>query len=549
MAERCRAVDWAATPLGSVERWSVALRTVVGLVLGNGFPCILLWGPELVQLYNDGYVPFLGAKHPDGLGMPTHACWPELRDITAPVYARVLAGETVTLAEQRYALRRRGPDAPPDETVITLSYVPVRDPASGMDNGTSSDGAVRGIFVTLVDVTAQVAGRTAAAEREQLLAALDLERSRLTAVFQQSPSFLAVLRGPENTFEFVNDAYEQIVGRGRDVVGRALFDAIPEARGQGFDNYLGHVRRTGEPLVFRNLPVLLDRTPGAPQEERFIDITYLPLVEADGSHDAVIAHGVDVTDQVRAEQERTRLLAESEVARAAAEAANRSKSEFLAVMSHELRTPLNAIGGYAELIELGIRGPVTAEQRGDLEKIQRSQRHLLGLINGVLNYARIEAGAVHYELTDVVLDEVLTTCEALITPQVRAKGLTLRHAGCDQALRVRADRDKVQQIVLNLLSNAVKFTESGGEVALACARERAQVLVRVQDTGIGVPADQLARVFEPFVQIDATLTRTREGTGLGLAISRDLARGMGGDLTAESTPGVGSTFTLILPTP
>jgi PAS domain S-box-containing protein len=239
--------------------------------------------------------------------------------------------------------------------------------------------------------------------------------------------------------------------------------------------------------------------------------------------------------------------AEAEAARAAAEAANRGKSEFLAVMSHELRTPLNAIGGYAELIEMGIRGPVTAEQRADLERIQRAQRHLLGLINGVLNYARVEAGAVHYALAEVPLDEVLATCEALVAPQVRAKRLTLRHDAAARDVRVRADADKVQQVVLNLLSNAVKFTEPGGRLTLSTALADGRVLVRVADTGIGIAAGEMARVFEPFVQVDASLTRTREGTGLGLAISRDLARGMGGDLTAESVAGVGSVFTLVLP--
>jgi signal transduction histidine kinase len=227
--------------------------------------------------------------------------------------------------------------------------------------------------------------------------------------------------------------------------------------------------------------------------------------------------------------------------------------EFLATMSHELRTPLNAIGGYAELIELGIRGPVTSEQRSDLARIQQSQRHLLGLINGVLNYARVEAGAVHYSVENVSLAEVLAACEAVMAPQVRLRGLTLDHASCDRSLRVRADGEKLQQIVLNLMSNAVKFTEPGGRIALRClasaedGRLGATVRVQVSDTGIGIDPDQLERVFEPFVQIDASLTRTREGTGLGLAISRDLARGMGGELSAESAPGGGSTFTLVLP--
>jgi signal transduction histidine kinase len=255
--------------------------------------------------------------------------------------------------------------------------------------------------------------------------------------------------------------------------------------------------------------------------------------------------------------ERAALYAEAEAARRRADEANRAKGEFLAVMSHELRTPLNAIGGYAELMELGLHGPVGPDQLHALDRIRRAQRHLLGLINGVLNYAKVDAGAVHYAVEAVPLDEVLASCEALVAPQARAKGIALRlgaRGGAAAApLVARADREKVQQVVLNLLSNAVKFTDAGGRIALDCEPAAAAdgsapaVRVRVSDTGCGIPADQLGRVFQPFIQVDARLTRTQEGTGLGLAISRDLARGMGGDLTAESTPGEGSTFTLVLP--
>jgi signal transduction histidine kinase len=159
----------------------------------------------------------------------------------------------------------------------------------------------------------------------------------------------------------------------------------------------------------------------------------------------------------------------------------------------------------------------------------------------------VDAGAVNYDITDVPMDEVLATCEALIAPQTRAKGLGLLHELCNASLTARADREKLQQIVLNLLSNAVKFTDPGGRVSFGCARRGNSVLVRVSDTGRGIDAQNLDRVFQPFVQVDATLTRTQEGTGLGLAISRDLARGMGGDLSVESVVGVGSTFTLTLP--
>ena len=231
----------------------------------------------------------------------------------------------------------------------------------------------------------------------------------------------------------------------------------------------------------------------------------------------------------------------------AAEEANRVKSEFLATMSHELRTPLNAIGGYAELLEMGVRGPINDQQREDLRRIQASQRHLLGLINEVLNYAKLETGAVHYEVSDVGVRGVLAAAEALVAPQAGAKGLRLEVSPCSEALTVRADAEKLLQILANLLSNAVKFTPPGGSVTLWCGEVGSTVVFRVTDTGIGVPADKLAAIFEPFVQVRSDLTRTAEGTGLGLAISRDLARAMDGELVAESVVGEGSTFTLTLP--
>ena len=245
--------------------------------------------------------------------------------------------------------------------------------------------------------------------------------------------------------------------------------------------------------------------------------------------------------------ERAWLFEGEQRARQEAEAANRAKSDFLATMSHELRTPINAALGYAELMALGIRGPVTDAQQEDLVRLRRSQHRLLNLVNDVLSFARIESGRIEYRTADVRLDEVLAGAESLVAPLLGAKGLVYEYRPADVGVVVRADRERLEQILVNLLSNAVKFTDAGGRVTVSAEAGERVARVRVSDSGRGIPADKLEAIFEPFVQVEQGLTRSAEGTGLGLAISREMARAMGSDLTAASTVGVGSTFTLTLP--
>ena len=245
---------------------------------------------------------------------------------------------------------------------------------------------------------------------------------------------------------------------------------------------------------------------------------------------------------------------EAEKARRTAEEANASKSTFLAMMSHELRTPLNAIGGYADLIDFGIHGPVTPAQSDALGRIKRSSKHLLGLINNVLNFSKVEAGQISYTIETVAVGPLVRDTEAMIKPQMIASGLRYHSDGGDDVLAVRADPEKLRQIVLNLLTNSLKFTESGGEITVEWGEtgptERSfepMVYLRVRDTGAGIEHSKLQSIFEPFVQVDEGLRRTNDGVGLGLAISRLLAREMSGELVAESELGRGSTFTLTLP--
>jgi len=255
-----------------------------------------------------------------------------------------------------------------------------------------------------------------------------------------------------------------------------------------------------------------------------------------------LAHELALTNE-----ELRSVISEAKKAWAAADAANRSKAEFLAVMSHELRTPLNSIGGYVALLEMELRGPLTHEQKSDLTRIKRSQEHLLGIINDILNFTRLEATEVKFEIIDVPLRALIADLDDMVSSLARAKLLLYE---CDfpaGSVFARTDPDKLRQILINLLSNAVKFTPEGGRVRISCTLNERSVSIHVEDNGSGIPRDKQEAVFEPFVQLERGLTRTTEGTGLGLAISRGLARGMGGDVCLKSDVGVGSVFTVTIP--
>ena len=530
-----------------VAELSAERETLRSVILNMPAPLALLSGPEhRFTLVNDAYRSVSGGGR-DVTGLTPAEAFPELADSGLyELFDRVYAtGESWAGPETPVSYDRDGNGV--QDTWFDLHFEPVRD----------ADGQVSAVINFAVDVTEQVRARQ---EVERLLGESESARLGTESARRESERSAQVMgtimthlaegvcmMDGEGRLTYMNPAAERILGWTAD-----------ELRGDILHDRVHYKRPDGRPFPIEECPLGRTLTAAEPvlgMEDQWVrkDGSFVHLVTScapiteDGRVVGAVLSLHDDTERRRAEVERERLLAEAQRARTEAEDANRAKSQFLAVMSHELRTPLNAIGGYAELLEMGIRGPVTQQQLDDLRRIQVSQRHLLGLINEVLNYAKLETGTVHYDIEDVPVRGALMAAESLVAPQARAKGLTLSVAECPPDLAVRADAEKLRQILVNLLSNAVKFTDSGGRIAVLFEARGDALAIEVADTGIGIPADKLDAIFDPFVQVRSDLTRPHEGTGLGLAISRDLARGMSGDLTARSTLGEGSVFALTLP--
>ncbi|HKG90731.1 MAG TPA: ATP-binding protein [Gemmatimonadaceae bacterium] len=360
-----------------------------------------------------------------------------------------------------------------------------------------------------------------------------LEERRLRSIIEQLADGIVIV-GADGVIRFANPAAEQLFARSaQSLEGTEFGFAIAGGGPVEID-----VVRPGGQTLTAELRVVEAVWEGEPA--RLVSIR-------------------DVTDRRRAE-ERARQVERERAARAEAEAANRAKSEFLATMSHELRTPLNAVIGYAQLLDLGIGGTLAPEQQRQVERIAASGRHLLGLVNELLDLAKVDAGRLAVHIAPAPAGAASEAAATLIQPIAEARGVLLTATSVDDgAVHYQGDEDRVRQILVNLLTNAVKFTDGGGHVSLEYGQSTGPApearlpdggvwtYFRVTDNGIGIPADQLARIFEPFVQARSGRTRPNDGSGLGLAISRRLARLMHGDITVRSTVGKGSAFTLWLP--
>ena len=395
----------------------------------------------------------------------------------------------------------------------------------------------------LVRIEAQL---SAARLRETVRRNGEAELRRLETIFRESPAAIGLLRGPSFVVELANRLLLQVWGKTPEVIGLPLLEALPEIRGQGFDDLLNGVFETGVAYHGREALARLDTNRDGTLQDHYFDFVYAPFPGPDGSTSGVFVHAYEVTDKVLARRNSEQLREAEQQARQDAEAANRLKDEFLATMSHELRTPLNAILGWATLLQRAGSDPDSLS-RG-LATIERNARSQARLIEDVLDVSRIVAGKLRLEVRAVDGVAIARAAIDVVRPAADARQVELVLEHGEPVVELVGDADRLQQVIWNLLSNAVKFTPAHGRVTLRVERVRHNARLLVSDTGAGVEAAHLPFIFERFRQVDSSTTRKYGGLGLGLAIVRHLVELHGGSVTAES-PGAdrGTTFTVLLP--
>jgi signal transduction histidine kinase/DNA-binding response OmpR family regulator len=547
MGRRIRGLDWASTPLGPVASWPQSLRSAVSILLPSRAQICLFWGPDLIKLYNDAYIPVLGRKHPGVLGQPAREVWSEIWDVLGPLLGGVVAtGEAFRATDHPFYLDRRGFT---EETYFDVSYDPVRD----------ESGKVGGVFCIVGETT----GRVLSERRLRTLR--DLGRAKEARSAEEACRLaLTALASSRQDIPFVSlHLLDPAAGVARSLgaVGVPAGSALASAEVDLADARwpFAGVAQSGRTLVLASLPCDAARElPEAAAPDRTL---VLPIVGGGGQVAGFVVAGTSrflalegdyrdffdlVTVQIATavahassyEQERRRAEALAEL--------DQAKTRFFSNVSHEFRTPLTLmLGPLEDLLE---RSPptITPDDHATLAVVHRNGRRLLKLVNTLLDFSRIQAGRNEavYEPTD--LAALTADLAGVFRSAVEQAGLTL-DVRCAAGLEpVYVDRGMWEKIVLNLLSNAFKFTFEGG-ITVELSDGGAVVQLAVRDTGIGIAPGDLAHVFERFHRVENARARTHEGSGIGLALVQELVRLHGGTVRAESQPGRGSAFLVSVP--
>ncbi len=541
-----QSIDWSKTPLGSIDQWPQSLRTTVSLCLSSNFPINIIWGPEAIQIYNQGYRVVCGGAHPRATGEPYHVTWASAWPVIGEPFEQARKGKTSYLENQRMFLNRNGYL---EETFFTFSLSPIRD----------ENGGIAGLFhpVTETTVTMLSARRTRAlrdlADKAKSKSTHGIvEISRLIVQVLSSyrfdlPFVLFYLFNPDNKLELIAQMglpsrLDPIIRSGSLWSFDSLGDSDRLSLLTDIMSRIGNVPCGDYPEPVEKAFVLPIKSAGLERPLGFavaglstrlpLDEVYQNFFEMLGNTLTAIINEASAYDN---ERKRAEALAEL----------NRAKTTFFSNVSHEFRTPLTLMLGPLEDLLAGRKGELGAEVRAEAEVVHRNALRLLKLVNTLLDFSRLEANRVsgNYELTD--LTGMTRDLSSAFRSAIEKAGMKL-NVDLSDGLEAYVDRDMWEKIVLNLLSNAFKYTLQG-EIRITLKKVAKMVELAVNDTGIGISEKELPKVFQRFHRVQGAQGRTHEGTGIGLALVQELVTLHGGQIQVQSTVGKGSTFTVTIP--
>jgi PAS domain S-box-containing protein len=513
MGERIRSLDWAATPLGRIGTWPQSLRTLVELMLSSQQPVYIGWGDELVSLFNDGYIAILGPKFPAALGTPYFDVWPEISPELRSLVTATLDGQAQYSMD--HPLTLAGREGEP-LSWFSFSWTPIRDDHS----------RVAGFYCAALETTEKIQAEAALLEsREE---ALRVSEDRYRTLFDAMDEGFCILElmfdSSERAYDYrfleANQAFERHSGMA-GALGRTMREFAPDHEEWWFETY-GRVALTGQPTRFENFAARLG--------ERWFDVYAFRVGDPRDRHVAVLFN--DISARKRAEN--------------ALQEANRRKDEFLATLAHELRNPLAPLRTGLEVARL--KAPADEGLRPVLDRMDRQLSHVVRLVDDLLDVGRISSGKLQLQKVPLELGAILASSIESTLDLIRKRGHELVVDSKEQGLLVHGDFDRLTQVFNNLLSNAAKYTPAGGKIGVVLDREGPHAVVRVGDSGIGIPATELAHVFDLFSQVREHQGLTSGGLGIGLALVKTLVSMHAGEVVAHSAgPGQGSTFTVRLP--
>lgn len=502
--------DWSESEVGEPEDWSPSFRTAMGIVLGSEEAMLLLWGPNLLMFYNDAYLPLLGTKFANVVGRPFKSFRPDIWPSVQALAESAMRGEGKSVHDMRVATERNGVE---EVVYATVAYAPVY-----VDND-----HIGGVLATIQENTAQVRSR-------QLLAR---QNRRFQELFRQAPGFLAIGRTSDYRFEFVNDAYEELVGR-RGLAGKEVAVALPEAEAQGFMELLREVERTGQPFIAKNMLFSVETSPGV-VEEKFLDFIYQPIADqATGEVTGILCAGNDVTQEHLAREKAERL---------ATEMMHFSRNDAMGTMAntlaHELNQPLTAATNYLNGALRVAKRPEGQADAGLLVEALEQVHQQITRAGEIIRRARQLVAREGPTRQTAEVARIVDEAIALTRATYPSSSISIETNVDADAEFVDVDAIQIEQVLVNLLKNACTATElsSGTGINVSASRTPfGEVEFRVSDTGGGVEQDNLATIFEAFGR------STTGGMGIGLSLSRTIVEAHGGRIWAANNPGGGATF-------